>query len=154
MGWWKVQSSARCDEGTRPQQNRCRVDPARQIGPAGERQEHLDAVVSSAGAGRRRRLFRGLDIPTMKWATGDLPEEQEVDPKKVRPIQTGQPSRKCVSRRLLALNEGEVAAPTTAVRQLGVGSPVTVGVAARNYFPIRLQPRSRHGKTVSNDNIR
>ena len=46
---------------------------------------------------------------------------------------------------------------------------ITVGVAARNYFPItvysrgrctelfsqsRLQPRSRYGKTVSNDNIR
>ena len=44
-------------------------------GPAGERQEHLDAIVSFAGAGQRRRLFRGLDILTVKWATGDLPEE-------------------------------------------------------------------------------
>ena len=24
---------------------------------------------------QRRRLFRGLDILTIKWATGDLPEE-------------------------------------------------------------------------------
>ena len=41
----------------------------------GERQEHLDAIVSFSGAGQRRRLFRGLDILTIKWATGDLPEE-------------------------------------------------------------------------------
>ena len=26
-------------------------------GPTGERQEHLDAVISFAGAGQRRRLF-------------------------------------------------------------------------------------------------
>ena len=45
---------------------------------------------------------------------------------------------------------------------------ITVGVAARNYFQLqlqprslhgiifqfRLQPRSRYGKTVSNDNVR
>ena len=43
--------------------------------PAGERQEHLDAVVSFGGAGQRRRLFWELDILTIKWATGDLPEE-------------------------------------------------------------------------------
>ena len=30
----------------------------------GERQEHLDAIVSFAGARQRRRLFRGLDILT------------------------------------------------------------------------------------------
>ena len=41
-------------------------------GPAGERQEHMDATVAFAGAGQRRRLFRGLDILTMKWATGEL----------------------------------------------------------------------------------
>ena len=33
------------------------------------------AVVSFAGAGQRRRLFRELDILTIKWVTGDLPEE-------------------------------------------------------------------------------
>ena len=45
-------------------------------GPTGERQEHVDAIVSFAGAGHRRRLFRELDIFTTKWATGDLPEER------------------------------------------------------------------------------
>ena len=44
-------------------------------GPIGERQEHLDAIVSLVGAGQRRRLFRGLDILTITWATGDLSEE-------------------------------------------------------------------------------
>ena len=43
--------------------------------PTGERQEHLDAIIYFAGAGQRRRLFRGLDIFTMKWAFGELPEE-------------------------------------------------------------------------------
>ena len=52
-----------------------KLAPMSAPGPTGERQEHLDAIVSFAGAGRRRRLFRGLDILTIKWATGDLPEE-------------------------------------------------------------------------------
>ena len=39
-------------------------------GRAGERQEHLDAIISFAGTGQRRRLFRVLDILTVKWATG------------------------------------------------------------------------------------
>ena len=43
--------------------------------PTGERQEHLDAIISFAGAGQRRRLLQRLDIPTNKWATGDLLEE-------------------------------------------------------------------------------
>ena len=140
----------------------------------GERQEHLDAFVSFAGAGQRRRLFPGLDILTIKWVTGDLPEEcrfllnthlvflkkekdptskqfdggewirslaeaqedttdipedgvtfdqQDVDPKKVRPIQMGEFLRKYVSWRLLALSEGEISALTTSMRQIGVGTP-------------------------------
>ena len=44
-------------------------------GPTGERQEHLDAIMSFAGAGQRRRLFRGLDNLTVKLALGDVPEE-------------------------------------------------------------------------------
>ena len=43
--------------------------------PTGERQEHLDAVISFAGAGQKRRMFRVLDILRVKWATWDLPEE-------------------------------------------------------------------------------
>ena len=116
-------------------------------GPTGERQEHLDAIVSFAGAGQRRRLLRGLDILTIKWAPGDLPgdcrfllnthlmflkikkdttskqfdddewirslteaqevtadipedivtyDQQDVDSKKVRPIQMGEFMRKYV----------------------------------------------------------
>ena len=42
------------------------------LGPTGERQEHLDAVVSFACAGQRRRLFRGLDILTR---LANFPEE-------------------------------------------------------------------------------
>ena len=141
-------------------------------GPTGERQEHLDAIISFAGAGQRRLLFRGLDILTFKWAVGDLPEDgrfllntlfmflkkendpttkffgdewirslteaqeinadisednatydqQAIDQKKVRPIQMVKFLRKYVSRRLLALSEGEIAPLMTAMRQLGVGS--------------------------------
>ena len=54
---------------------RCKLSPMSAPGPSGERQEHLDATVSFAGVGQRRRLFRGLDILTVKWATGDVPEE-------------------------------------------------------------------------------
>ena len=127
-----------------------KLSPMSPPDPTGERQEHLGAIVSFAGAGQRRRLFRGPDILTIKWATGDLPEEcrillntqlmflkkekdpttkqfdddewirlltearevttdipedgvthdqQDVDPKKVRTIQTGEFLRKHVSRR-------------------------------------------------------
>ena len=78
LGCRKVQSGTERDEGARPQQHNCRVPPARQmvaLGPTGERQEHLDAIVSFAGVGQKRRLFRGLDILPIKWATGDLLEE-------------------------------------------------------------------------------
>ena len=42
------------------------LSPMSAPGPTGERQEHLDAVVSFAGAGQKRRLFRGLDIIKLK----------------------------------------------------------------------------------------
>ena len=60
--------------------------------------------------------------------TADVPEDsvlydqQQVDPKKVRPIQMEEFLWKYVSRKILALSEGEIAALTTAMRQLGVGS--------------------------------
>ena len=59
-------------ERTKSQQNKYRVALARQTGahecsgPTGERQEHVDAIISFAGAGQRRRLCRGLDIQTIK----------------------------------------------------------------------------------------
>ena len=53
-----------------------KLAPMSAPGPTGERQEQLDAIVSFAGAGYRRRLFRGIDILTIKWATSDLPEER------------------------------------------------------------------------------
>ena len=49
-------------------------------------------------------------------------DQQAVDPKKVRPIQVREFLRKYVSRGLLALSEGEIAALTTGMRLLGVGS--------------------------------
>ena len=49
-------------------------------------------------------------------------EQQEVDPKKVGPIQMGEFLRKYVSRRL-SFSEGEIAALTTASRLIGVGTP-------------------------------
>ena len=35
----------------------------------------MDAVISFVFAGQGKRLFRGLDIVTIKWAIGDTPEE-------------------------------------------------------------------------------
>ena len=67
--------------------------------------------------------------------TADIPEgqptdadpngtahDQGVDSQKVRPIQMVEFVRKYVSRRLLALIEGEIAALMTVMRQVGVGS--------------------------------
>ena len=69
LEWRQIQDSSWRTEKTRAQQNGNCVAPTCQIGPTGERQEHL------AGAGQRRRLFRVLDIFTVERATGDLPEE-------------------------------------------------------------------------------
>ena len=49
--------------------------PMSAAGPSGERQEHLDAIITFAGTGRHRRFFRILDIMKVKWATGYIPEE-------------------------------------------------------------------------------
>ena len=71
--------------------------------------------------------------------TADIPDERithdqsEVDPKKVRLIQVGDFKRKSVSRRLLALSEGAIAALTAPMRQLGVRFPR--GTEARAIFP-------------------
>ena len=66
----------------------------------------------------------------------DVPEDsvmydqQDVDPKKVRSIQMGEFKWKNVSRQLLALGEGEIAALTTSMRQIGVGTPGGAGALA------------------------
>ena len=39
-----------------------KLAPMSALGPTGELQEDLDAIVPFAGAGQRRRLFRGLDV--------------------------------------------------------------------------------------------
>ena len=51
-------------------------------------------------------------------------KNQDADPKKVRHTfrWDNVVRKKCVSRRLLALSEGEIAAFMTATRQVGVGS--------------------------------
>ena len=52
-----------------------KLAPMSAPGPTGERQAHLDAVVACAGAGLKRRLFGILDVLTVQWATGDIPED-------------------------------------------------------------------------------
>ena len=49
-------------------------------------------------------------------------DQCEADPRKVHPIQMGEFLREHVSRRLQALSEGEIAASTAVMRQLGAGS--------------------------------
>ena len=154
LGWRKVQSGTERDEGARPEQNRYRFAATRQTVAYECSWSHWRTAETPGcrRLHRRRRLFRGLDIVTIKWATGDLPEEcrfllntqlmflkrekdptskhfdddewirslteaqelttdipedsvmydqQDVAPKKVRPIQMGEFLRKDVSRRLL-----------------------------------------------------
>ena len=66
--------------------------------------------------------------PSYTGNHADIPAERithdqgQVDPKMVRPVQMDEFLRMCVSRRLLALSEGEIAALTAVMRQLGVGS--------------------------------
>ena len=45
-----------------------KLAPMSAPGPTGERQEHLDAVISFAGAGQRRRLFRVGGVNSAKGA--------------------------------------------------------------------------------------
>ena len=53
-----------------------KLAPTSAPSPTGERQEHLDAIIAFAGPGQKRRLFRILDILTVKWATEHVPEER------------------------------------------------------------------------------
>ena len=52
-----------------------KLAPMSAAGLAGKRQEHLVTVISFAGAGQRRSLFRVLDILTVVLATGEFPED-------------------------------------------------------------------------------
>ena len=124
-----------------------------------------DAIIAFAGAGQKRRLFRILDILTVEWVTGDIPEAfrfllntQLIFLKKdkyptanmfdeeawIRSLTEAQeiaadipeectahdgvkltPKRSVPSRWwsfCSALSEGEIAALTAAMRQLGVGT--------------------------------
>ena len=44
-------------------------------GPTGQMQQHSNAVVAFAVPGRGGECLEVLDVLTVKWATGDLPEE-------------------------------------------------------------------------------
>ena len=74
-------------------------------------------------------------LAEVETVTADIPEgqvtyanpngiahDQSVDPQKVGSIQMGEVAPKYVSRPLLALSEGGVAALMTAMRQVGAGS--------------------------------
>ena len=66
-------NSQRCDESKAAAKQALRRSRTSKLAPT--RQEHLDAIVSFAGVGQRRRLFRGLGIIPNKWAIFDLLEE-------------------------------------------------------------------------------
>ena len=57
-----------------------KLAPMSASGPTGERQTHLDAIISSAGAGQRRRLFRGLDVLTKKVSERRLARRVPISP--------------------------------------------------------------------------
>ncbi len=62
------------------------------------------------------------DVPEEAVATDIAEAPVQGQSPKVRPIQMGEFLRKYVSRRLLALDEKEIARFMTAVRQLGCGT--------------------------------
>ena len=77
-----------------------KLSPISAPGPTGERQEHLDAIVSCLVAAQRRRLFRKLDtlnqvgdrrlagrVPTPAQCTG--PDSEAVRPRRVDPLADG-----------------------------------------------------------------
>ena len=68
------------------------------------------------------RCWKRKKSPPTSHKTQSCTTSRKLTPKKVRPVQMGEFLWKCVSRRLLVLSEGEIAALTTAMRQLGVGS--------------------------------
>ena len=180
LGRWKAQNGTGHDEGARPEQNRYRFAATRQT-VAYERSWPYWRTAGTPGCHRFLRrcrpeetLVSGLDILTIKWATGDLLEEcrfllntqlvflkkekdprskqfdddewirtlteaqevttdipedrvtceqQEVDsPKKFGPFRWETSCGKTSRGDSLALSEGEIAALTTSMRQIGVGT--------------------------------
>ena len=75
-----------------------------------------------------RSLADAQEVTTDDPEDSVIHDQQVVDPKKVRSIQTGEFLWKYVSRRLLLLTEGEIVGLTTSVRQIGVGTPGGAGV--------------------------
>ena len=66
-------------------------------------------------------LRKRKQSPQTLQKTASRTTKVKLTPKKVRPIQMGDFLWKYVSRQLLALSEGEIAALTAAQRQLGFG---------------------------------
>ena len=69
-----------------------------------------------------RPLTEAQENSANVWKTVSCVTSKLSIRKKVRPFLMGEFLRKYVSRQLLALSEGEIAALTVAMRQLGVGS--------------------------------
>eukprot|EP00971_Amphidinium_carterae_P273456 5427141-Amphidinium_carterae.1 len=51
-----------------------RFSPLSAPGPSGERQEHLEDIMSAATHSTRRKFFKALDTLTVLWAVGSLPQ--------------------------------------------------------------------------------
>ena len=70
LGWRAIQTGAERQEGASSKQNRHRfvphikLSPMSAPGPIGERQEHLDAIVSFAGAGQTSRQKNAASCST------------------------------------------------------------------------------------------
>ena len=82
---WKIQAarSSMREQGRRKTSiaslPHVKLAPMSAPGPTGERQEHLDAIISFAGElGRGGVCFGDSTILTIKWATGDLPRRMPI----------------------------------------------------------------------------
>ena len=84
---------------------------------------HYEIIVSSWRDEWITSLTEVQQLSTDISESSVVHEQDETDPKKDRPIQMEEFLRKYVSRRLLALNGGEIAVLTLVIRQLGVESP-------------------------------
>ena len=76
-----------------------------------------------------RSLTEAQEITADVLGGSAMYDQNAVDPKNLWPIQMGEFLRKYVSRRLLALSEGEIAALTTSMQQLGAEGSLTEPLA-------------------------